>query len=192
MEGDQNESDVEQNESHNKYSCETSRKMLNTNLDAMTLYLHGVGTLDTPFTWCCSTVRLQLQKINLTELLKYYKHHYQMLMLWVLVNLLALNLLMLFLKLSKRQQSLIICKISWKRSWLLLHTLKRYKFWHLHQIHGPVDTVQNILMFQNTKRELQGNLKRLKEFLRILHKNKEKWYPKIPLTLCLACIRIMS
>ena len=51
-----------------------------------------------------------------------------MLMLWVLINLLALNLLMLFLKLNKRHQSLIVCTIWWKRIWLLLHTLKRCRF----------------------------------------------------------------
>ena len=49
-------------------------------------------------------------------------------MLWVLINLLALNLLMLFLKLNKRHQSLIVCTIWWKRIWLLLHTLKRCRF----------------------------------------------------------------
>ena len=46
MEGDQNESDVEQNESDNDYSCEMSRKKLNTSLDTMGIFpvhLHGVG-----------------------------------------------------------------------------------------------------------------------------------------------------
>ena len=45
MEGDQNESDVEQNESDNDYSCETPRK-LNTSLDNMGIspvHLHGVA-----------------------------------------------------------------------------------------------------------------------------------------------------
>ena len=94
-----------------------------------------------------NTVRLQLQIINWTEqftktiIIRY---------LSVLINLLALNLLMLFLKLNKRHQSLIVCTIWWKRIWLLLHTLKRCRFWQLHQIHGLVKTVQNILMFQNT------------------------------------------
>ena len=55
-------------------------------------------------------------------------------MLWVLIKLLALVLL--FYKLNKRHQSLIVCTIWWKRSWLPLRTLKRYRFWHLHQIHG--------------------------------------------------------
>ena len=94
-----------------------------------------------------NTVGLQLQIINWTEqftktiIIRY---------LSVLINLLALNLLMLFLKLNKRHQSLIVCTIWWRRSWLPLCILKGYRFWHLHQIHGPVDTVQNILMFQNT------------------------------------------
>ena len=46
MEGDQNESDVEQNESDNDYSCETPRKELNTSLDTMGIspvHLHGVA-----------------------------------------------------------------------------------------------------------------------------------------------------
>ena len=46
MEGDQNESDVEQNESDNDYSCETPRKKLNTSLDTMGIFpahLHGVA-----------------------------------------------------------------------------------------------------------------------------------------------------
>ena len=45
MEGDQNESDVEQNESGNDYSCETPRKKVNTSLDTMGIspvHLHGV------------------------------------------------------------------------------------------------------------------------------------------------------
>ena len=43
---DQNESDVEQNESDNDYSCETPRKKLNTRLDTMgisAIHLHGVA-----------------------------------------------------------------------------------------------------------------------------------------------------
>ena len=47
MEGDQNESDVEQNESDIDYFCETPRKKLNTSLDIM--------DIPCPFTWCCST-----------------------------------------------------------------------------------------------------------------------------------------
>ena len=48
MEGDQmeNESDVEQNESDNDYSCKMPRKKLNTSLDAMGIspvHLHGVA-----------------------------------------------------------------------------------------------------------------------------------------------------
>ena len=46
MEGDQNESEVEQNESDNDYSCEMPRKKLNTSLDTMgisPLHLHGVA-----------------------------------------------------------------------------------------------------------------------------------------------------
>ena len=35
MEGDKNESGVERNVSDNDYSCEKSRKKLNTNLDTM-------------------------------------------------------------------------------------------------------------------------------------------------------------
>ena len=45
MEGDQNESDIEQNESDSDYSCETPRKKLNTSLDTMGIsspQLHGV------------------------------------------------------------------------------------------------------------------------------------------------------
>ena len=46
MEGDQNESDVEQNESGNDYSCEMPRKKLITSLDTMGIspvHLHGVA-----------------------------------------------------------------------------------------------------------------------------------------------------
>ena len=48
MEGDQmeNESDVEQNESDNDYSCKMPRKKLNTSLDTMDIspvHLHGVA-----------------------------------------------------------------------------------------------------------------------------------------------------
>ena len=89
-----------------------------------------------------NTVGLQMQIINWTEqftktiIIRY---------LSVLINLLALNLLMLFLKLNKMHQNLIICTVWWKRSWLPLCTLKRYRFWHLYQIHGRIDIAQNIL-----------------------------------------------
>ena len=46
MEHDQNQSDVEQNESDNDYSCKTPRKKLNTSLDTMGIspvHLHGVA-----------------------------------------------------------------------------------------------------------------------------------------------------
>ena len=46
IECDQNESDVEQNESDNDYSCETPRKKLNTSLDTMGIspvHLHRVA-----------------------------------------------------------------------------------------------------------------------------------------------------
>ena len=46
MEGDQNESKVEQNEPDNDFSCEMPRKKLNTSLDTMgisPLHLHGVA-----------------------------------------------------------------------------------------------------------------------------------------------------
>ena len=46
MEGDQNESDIEQSESDNAYSCEMPRKKLNTSLDTMSIspvHLHGVA-----------------------------------------------------------------------------------------------------------------------------------------------------
>ena len=46
MEDDQHESDVEQNESNNDYSCQTPRKKLNTSLDTMGIspdHLHGVA-----------------------------------------------------------------------------------------------------------------------------------------------------
>ena len=46
MEGDQNESDVEQNESDNDCSCEMPRRKLNTSLDTMGIspvHLHGVA-----------------------------------------------------------------------------------------------------------------------------------------------------
>ena len=42
--GDQSESDVEQNESHNGYSCKTPRKKLNTSLDTMGIsHAHLIG-----------------------------------------------------------------------------------------------------------------------------------------------------
>ena len=42
--GDQSESDVEQNESHNDYSCKTPRKKLNTSLDTMGIsHAHLIG-----------------------------------------------------------------------------------------------------------------------------------------------------
>ena len=64
MEGDQmeNESDVEQNESDNGYSCKMPRKKLNTSLNTMGIFpvhLRGVAQH-----------RLQLQKVNWTEQLK--------------------------------------------------------------------------------------------------------------------------
>ena len=46
MEGDQNESDVEQNKSDNDYSCEMPRKKLNNSLGIMGIspvHLHGVA-----------------------------------------------------------------------------------------------------------------------------------------------------
>ena len=46
MEGDQNESDVEQNESDNDYSCETPRKKFNTSINTTSIspvHLHGVA-----------------------------------------------------------------------------------------------------------------------------------------------------
>ena len=102
MEGDQSESDVEQNESDNDYSCETPRKKLNTRLDTMgisAIHLHGVAQHSR-----ASTAKNKLDRA--VEELK----HYQMIMLRVLINFLALNLL-LFLKLNKRHQSLIVCTI---------------------------------------------------------------------------------
>ena len=47
-------------------------------------------------------------------------------------------------------------------------------------------------MFDHFVKLVHKGLKRLKEFLWSLHKNKEKWYPKIPLILCLACMKMMS
>ena len=64
MKGDQNESDVEQNESDNDYSCEMPRKKLNTSLDTMGIspvHLHGVAQHS----------RASTAKINWTEQLKY-------------------------------------------------------------------------------------------------------------------------
>ena len=64
MEHDQNQSDVEQNESDNDYSCKTPRKKLNTSLDTMGIspvHLHGVAQHS----------RASTAKINWTEQLRY-------------------------------------------------------------------------------------------------------------------------
>ena len=91
VEGDQNKSDVE-NESDNDYSCETPRNKFNTSPDTMVIFpVHFHGVVQHSRTW---TAKYKLDRA--------VEHHYQMLMLWVLINLLALNLLMLFLKLNKR------------------------------------------------------------------------------------------
>ena len=63
MEGDQNESDIEQNESDNDYSCETPRKKV----PAFTLWVSPLSI----YMVLLNTVRLELQKTNWTEHLKY-------------------------------------------------------------------------------------------------------------------------
>ena len=84
--------DVGQNESDNDYSRETQRKKLNTSLDTMGIspvHLHGVAQHS----------RVSTAKNKLDRAVE------------VLINLLALNLLMLFLTLNQRHQSLIVCTI---------------------------------------------------------------------------------
>ena len=84
--------DVGQNESDNDYSRETQRKKLNTSLDTMGIspvHLHGVAQHS----------RVSTAKNKLDRAVE------------VLINLLALNLLMLFLNLNKRHQGLIVCTI---------------------------------------------------------------------------------
>ena len=84
--------DVGQNESDNDYSRETQRKKLNTSLDTMGIspvHLHGVAQHS----------RVSTAKNKLDRAVE------------VLINLLALNLLMLFLNLNQRHQSLIVCTI---------------------------------------------------------------------------------
>ena len=92
MEGDPNGSDVGQNESDNGYSRETQRKKLNTSLDTMGIspvHLHDVAQHS----------RVSTAKNKLDRAVE------------VLINLLVLNLLMLFLNLNQRHQSLIVCTI---------------------------------------------------------------------------------
>ena len=84
--------DVGQNESDNDYSRETQRKKLNTSLDTMGIspvHLHGVAQHS----------RVSTAKNKLDRAVE------------ELINLLALNLLMLFLNLNQRHQSLIVCTI---------------------------------------------------------------------------------
>ena len=122
MEGDQNESD-------NDYSWETPRKKLNTSLDTMgisAVHLHGVA----PNSWA-STAKNKLDRA--VEVLKTSWDAYVV----STDQLASSESVNVILKLNKRHQSLIVCTIWWKRSWLPLRTLKRYRFWHLHQIHGP-------------------------------------------------------
>ena len=102
--GDQNESDVEQNESHNEYSCKTPRKKLNTSLDTMGIspvHLHGVAQHS----------RASTAKNKLDSTVEVLKTSLSDAYVMSTINLLALNLLMIFLRLNKRHQSLIICTI---------------------------------------------------------------------------------
>ena len=83
-----------------------------SSIPALTLWVSPLSI----YTMLLNIAEFQLQKINWIEQFE------------VLINLLALNLLMLFLNLNQRHQSLIVCTIWWKRSWLPLRTLKRYRF----------------------------------------------------------------
>ena len=139
VEGDQNRSDVE-NESDNDYSCEKPRKKFNTSLDTMVIFpVHLHGVVQHSRTWIAK------YKNRAVEVLKISLSNTYVVSIDQLVSSESVNVIF-----ETEQKSLIVYPIWQKRSWLPLHTLKRYKFWHFHQILGPVDTVQNILMFQNT------------------------------------------
>ena len=104
MEGDQNESDIEQSESDNAYSCEMPRKKLNTSFDTMSIspvHLHGVAQHS----------RASTAKNKLDSTVEVLKTSLSDAYVMSTINLLALNLLMIFLRLNKRHQSLIICTI---------------------------------------------------------------------------------
>ena len=104
MEGDQNESDVEQNESDNDYSCEMPRKKLNTSLDTKGIspvHLHGVAQHSQ-----ASPVKNKLDRaveVVKTSLSDAY--------IVSTDQLASSEPLMLFLKLKKRHQSLTVCSI---------------------------------------------------------------------------------
>ena len=57
-----------------------------------------------------------------------------------------------------------------KEKLTILYTLKRYKFYHLHKIHGPVDTVQNL----NVSEYLVRTARELKKVKGILAKPEQK------------------
>ena len=97
IEGDQNESD-------NDYSCKMPRKKLNTSLDTMGIspvHLHGVAQHS----------RASTAKNKLDSTVEVLKTSLSDAYVMSTINLLALNLLMIFLRLNKRHQSLIICTI---------------------------------------------------------------------------------
>ena len=170
MEGDPNGSDVGQNESDNGYSRETQRKKLNTSLDTMGIspvHLHDVAQHS----------RVSTAKNKLDRAVE------------VLINLLVLNLLMLFLNLNQRHQSLIVCTIWWKRSWLTLRTLKRYRFCTRFMIPSILCWTFNVSEYLvRTAREL----KKVKGILAKPAQKQGKVISQIPLIWCLACMRMMS
>ena len=103
MEGDQNESDVEQNESDNDYSCEMPRKKLNTSLDTKGIspvHLHGVAQHSQ-----ASPVKNKLDRA--VEVVKTLSDAY----IVSTDQLASSEPLMLFLKLKKKHQSLTVCSI---------------------------------------------------------------------------------
>ena len=104
MEGDQNESDVEQNESDNDYSCEMPRKKLNTILDTMGIspvHLHGVAQHSR-----ASTAKNKLD--TAVEVLKTSLSDAFVVSTNQLASSESVNVI---LKLNKRHQSLIVCTI---------------------------------------------------------------------------------
>ena len=102
MEGDQNESYVEQNESDNDYSCETPRKKLNTSLDTMGIspaHLHGVTQQSQAL-----TAKNKLDRA--VEVLKTSLSDAYVVSTDQLASSESVNVL--FLKLNKRHQSFIV------------------------------------------------------------------------------------
>ena len=97
MEGDQNESDVEQNQSDSDYSCETPRKKLNTSLDSM-------GISPAHLQSRALTAKNKLDKA--AEVLKTSLSGAYVVSTDQLASSESVNVL--FLKLNKRHQSLIV------------------------------------------------------------------------------------